>query len=447
MILILLLTLIDQTISINYCMKYLPHCQCRSSERIECSNFETFDKLNFQDPVKIKLSNLKQYHFMKINPKVPLKLDDSFNLDELNLDTNKFQFILNNIDSFELTSNPFHSYSAFGSLPLISINNSSFSFVYRGKEFNWFCDLVIKDSQLNPLFSSFKSLYLGYSSSVDFSSPICPAVFKNTNLDSLFMTNLSLSNRPRFIDVQDSDANINSHINSVHIQASQIGLDSSLLDKHVFKNTKKISIEFSNLTAIDTHVFSQLRSLKHINFWLFNFDHLIHSIGLDWLNGLNNELKLFYDVEVLDKKFQKLKEFVHKKQVTIELRDESGTYFYPDEDFCIFKDFPHSRLVFPLIQSSKKLNCTCTMIWLLQFYRYSNKDMRTASVEFCFNGVTIFDLLVISCRFNERLKNCSALDKSNFMNQTVQLSNTDTKFTLIKSLKLFFIIFFIRYLF
>lgn len=448
MILILLITLIDLAKSINYCMKYLPYCECRSSERLECSNFEKFSKLNFRDPVKIKLSNLKQYYLMKLNPKVPLKLDESLNLSELNLDINKFQFILNNINSFELTSNPFHIYKLLGSLPIISINNSSFSFVYRGKEFDWLCDLVIKDSQLYPIFSSFRSVYLGYSSSINFSSPICPAVFKNANLDSLFMTHLSLSNRPRFIAVQDSDANINSHINSLHIQSSQISLDKYLLEKHVFKYTQKISIEFSNLTAIDKDVFKQLKSLKHINFWLFNFEHLIYSIGLDWLNSLNYELKLFYDSQVLDKKFQKLNDFVHRKQVTIEFRDESGTYLYPDTDFCKFKDFPHSRLVFPIIQSSKKLNCTCTIIWLLQFYKYSNKDMRTATVELCFNGVTIFELLVIGCRFSERLQNCSALAKSNFLNGTIQrLSIADTIFNPFKSLRLFFIIFFIRYLF
>ncbi|RMZ94098.1 hypothetical protein BpHYR1_016171 [Brachionus plicatilis] len=407
LLIMILLMLAGPTMPINYCMNYLPYCDCRSSERIECTNFDSFDSLDFKQPIKKKMSNLKQYYLMKIEPKSALKFDHSFSLNHLNLDMNKFQFILNNIKTFELTANPFHNHSLLASLAVISINNSSFSFVYRGNQFNWLCDLVIKDSQLNPVFSSFKSLYLGYSSSVDFSSPICPAIFKNSNLDSLFMTNLSVDNMPSFISVHDPDISVNSRIRSLHIQSSQIGLDTSLLDKHVFKYTQKISIEFSNLTHIQTNVFTGLAHLRHINLWLFNFDHLIHSIGLEWLNGLNHELKLFYDANLLDQEFKKMKAFVLKKQVTIEFRDESGSYGYPEQDFCKFKNFPHSRLVFPLIQSNAKLNCTCTMLWLLQFWRFANMDMRTSSVESCFNGATIFDLLVIRCRFSDRLRLCA----------------------------------------
>lgn len=399
--------LIDQILSINHCMSYLPFCYCKSSERIECTDFDKFNELDFRQPVKKKMSNLKQYYLMKIEPKTSLNFNDSFSLADINLDLKKFQFILNNMNSFELTANPFHKFSLFGSLAIISINNSSFSFTYRAKEFNWLCDLVIKDNQLFPLFSSFKSLYLGYSSKVDFGAPICPAVFKNTNLDTLFLTNLSSENKPSFIEVHDPEISVNSRVRSLHIQSSQISLDSSLLDKHVFKYTQKISIEFSNLTSIETNVFNNLKNLRQINLWLFNFDHLINSIGLEWLNGLNNELKLFYDAEILEKKFEKVKDFVLRKQVTIELRDEKGVYVYPDEDFCKFKDFPHSRLVFPIIQSNNRLNCTCTILWLLQFWKFSNKDMRTSSVDSCFNGITIFDLLLIRCRFSERLKSCT----------------------------------------
>ena len=49
-------------------------------------------------------------------------------------------------------------------------------------------------------------------------------------------------------------------------------------------------------------------------------------------------------------------------------------YEYPDEDVCLFKEFPHEHLVLPLIVSGKQLNCTCTLMWLqLNSHIYEGK--------------------------------------------------------------------------
>jgi hypothetical protein len=134
----------------------------------------------------------------------------------------------------------------------------------------------------------------------------------------------------------------------------------------------------------------------------------VRTIGFEWMDCLNDDLKLFYDYEKLEKKLEKMKDFVSKKQVTVELRDESGTYMYPDSDFCLFKSFPHSRLVFPVLNSNRELNCTCTIVWLIQFWKFANKDIRTSAVYGCFNMTTIsFDLMVYNCKFEKRLKACA----------------------------------------
>jgi hypothetical protein len=47
------------------------------------------------------------------------------------------------------------------------------------------------------------------------------------------------------------------------------------------------------------------------------------------------------------------------------------TYAYPDEDFCIFYNFPHEKLIYPVASSYTptilEITCTCTLWFLLQY--------------------------------------------------------------------------------
>ena len=85
------------------------------------------------------------------------------NLDHLNFDIGKFELKLNNFDGIELSENPFHSHTI-ANLKRFSyfhLNNSTIQFFYRQKRFDYICDLVTMDANLNPIFSSFKFLFLG----------------------------------------------------------------------------------------------------------------------------------------------------------------------------------------------------------------------------------------------------------------------------------------------
>jgi hypothetical protein len=92
------------------------------------------------------------------------------------------------------------------------------------------------------------------------------------------------------------------------------------------------------------------------------------------------------------------------KQIYIELNDEKSGYDYPDEDFCLFKYFPHSKLVFPIVKSNIELNCTCTIAWLIQYWRFSFKDIKTSCLSNCFSSN--FSLLVEQCNFDYRISQC-----------------------------------------
>ncbi len=39
-----------------------------------------------------------------------------------------------------------------------------------------------------------------------------------------------------------------------------------------------------------------------------------------------------------------------------------------DEDFCLFADWPHNKIIIPLFDSSNVVNCTTSIKWLIQNY-------------------------------------------------------------------------------
>lgn len=235
----------------------------------------------------------------------------------------------------------------------------------------------------------------------------------------LYLANLTLTNKPRFIQLNSSEISLNSLIKNLHIQSSELRLDSTLLDKNVFKYVQKISIEFCNLTWIDKEAFKSFRYLKEINFWLFNLKSFVQSAEMDWMKHLNEDLDGKLNINEFEGYFNSENEnkyYLIKKQIFIELKDEKGVYEYPEKDFCLFKDFPHSRLVYPIISTNLELNCTCTLLWLIQHWKYSNRNIKTNSVQNCFKKTSIsFNLMVLNCNFEYRLKSCN-------INSTLELS-------------------------
>jgi hypothetical protein len=338
-------------------------------------------------------------------------------------------FVLDNLNSIELTQDlikagPTTSTSAIRSLYL---SKSTFRFLYRNNTFDWICDLVMHDMGLQPLFTSFKFIFLGYFGQISYIANICPIVFKNSKIESIYLFNLSMTNRLTFIDSLKLDANLLSNLNSsikrLHIQASTIALDEKILNKHVFKDLTSLSIEFSNLTRIQSDIFRlSFKRLSKLKLWLFNMAEFLNSStdNHKWMKHLNsdvfvNDVKRFH----LTKTENKTK----TSQFLVEFYDESDTFRFGDESFCLFQHFPHNKLVFPLIKTnSLVLNCSCTLVWMFKYHRYSQANLFHRSVAKCnlYEGEK-FEAMVHDCKLDERVKNCSSPE------QLDEISNKNDK--------------------
>lgn len=444
---------LTSTIQINCCPLISPlFCSCKSEVRIECSNFTHLNQLSFETTTTTS-STASQFNFIKLRPLFAnVTLNNDLNLSGLRIkQLHRFRLHLLNFNSFELTANPFmaikqlnnnneNHHPPFNSL---LIDNSSFLFLYRNKTFDWYCDLLYNDNKIRPIFSMFKFVYLGFVTQNAYENiSICPIVFKNAKIESLFLSNLTLLNRPSFIRISTENVStessrnsrLNSSIKNLHIQSSLVKLDSSLLDRNVFEHVQKISIEFSNLSAIDEHdLFKSFTNLKEIRLWLLNFEAFWHSsrehVWLAWVNWNRTSL------EYADLSTSLITEYYQynsaNSELYIEMSDERNIYKYPDRDFCLFKYFPHENRVFPIIKSSQGLNCTCTILYLVQNWKYTlTRTIRTSAVTDCFrHGLKHFNHMVSSCNFKQKLKKCFA--NSDRTIQTAYPENLKRKLSLL----------------
>jgi hypothetical protein len=388
----------------------LTNCFHLSSQKLECTNFTSLNELNLT-PCLTTYKPL--YNYIRLKPNKPIIFDNQLDLRHLTFDSKRFQFILENFNGFEITFNPFlnshDSASSQQRLHYLSISNSNFKFFYRNNTFDWICDLVMNaDTSIKPLFSSYRVVYLGGTEQNDFityTHSLCPVIFKDSRLDSLYFFNITLRNRPQFIQFEKNQSNlINSVIKNLHIQSSVVKLDNLFLDKIVFKSLEKLSIEFSYLVSIKTDLFAAFHHLKQINLWIFNMRSFLYATLDDnkWMSFINRENA--------------------SEQVYIEFNDEKSEYDFPDKDFCLFKHFPHANRVFPILKNSNRkrnLNCTCTIVWLLKEWHHADKNIRTELISSCFRSKSSyfdfssdkdfsqhFQSLIEKCNLNERVQKC-----------------------------------------
>ena len=153
-----------------------------------------------------------------------------------------------------------------------------------------------------------------------------------------------------------------------------------------------------------------------------NFETFLHK-GLAWTHQLNADI----DIKLTNgMKFSKYK----NRAIFIEFYDTPSSfneaYMYPDEDICLYKDFPHRQLVFPSIVfaetfKKKTIKCTCSLLWLIQHGKmYLNKNMNqydTKAFLFYPEGfehlsaraclkIKNFETILNECNFTQRFERC-----------------------------------------
>ncbi|CAF1061250.1 unnamed protein product, partial [Brachionus calyciflorus] len=307
--------------------------------------------------------------------------------------------ILKNITKFVLSEDLF-----FYPFKEIIISEANFMFYLNNSfklpcDFNYFESFRIKNMNYNSFTSS-----LTLDSTIKYPDRICPYIFYFTSLSTLSLFNLTESNKLDFIPVK---SNKNAVIFHLIIKDSHISLDKNIISTDMFYYTNSISIKDSNLIKIESNTFIGLESLKKI---LVSNSYLNDTV---WLQNLNHHKisEDFYDCYSFLKKYKY--PIPYKFYLILNMSLNEQNYFFHNKNFCSFANFPHSKLVFPILNFKIKQNCTCNILWFILNWKLNNYikskdttyyDMNTSSLNECFNK---FDTRIRHCDFKKKLKECN----------------------------------------
>ena len=144
-----------------------------------------------------------------------------------------------------------------------------------------------------------------------------------------------------------------------------------------------------------------------------------HRQGIKWIRQWN------YDVNVNVLNLRDIRFTSHKYiEISETLTDRSRiSQIFPQEDFCIYVDFPFNQLV--ILQKMFYFNkaiaekidndlFTCTYLWLTQYYEhyykyylniYKGDDYRVQNLLFVTNSTSFKS--ISNCKFDERIRLCN----------------------------------------
>ena len=223
------------------------------------------------------------------------------------------------------------------------------------------------------------------------------------------------------------EAKFNMFVYLLALELKYESLTLKILNKSMFKELMSIQV-FGVINNIQADLFKYFGKIKSVDLLIDNLKDLFHR-GNKWMMYLNNhvQVNLSNQTEIKSKISSSLNiRFLYKAQKSF----ITQIYEYPDEDFCLFQYFPHDHLVLPLLVPGKKIECSCTVLWLVQYYtlyfKINNQQGYVDShndsiyydvylshfkytIKYCHD--THFKENFFKCNFSQRLANCRS---SNF---------------------------------
>lgn len=292
---------------------------------LKVKNFFSFNELKF-DCIKktsIKISS------MEFLPTLPTYLDNSLDIRPLASDSYflilKFAFIKGIYLSTDIFNNS-------------KLNQVSIHVSFSYSKLKLFNDL--KSNQSTSIFNRIYQLY--FYSNCEYSRDTNPLIFNNSDISHLVFYGLSdVYIKRNILGFKSIEDPIAAQIDTASFFFYKGHLDKNMLDQILFKNLTKIYLYYY---------------IKYISDGVFDL--------LSFLEIISFEIRFIYSKEgiILFKNMSKILGLKTIRNVSIRL--EYFEYYYPDEDFCYFLQFPKND--FLMIKFGQQIfNCTCLISWLI----------------------------------------------------------------------------------
>ena len=141
----------------------------------------------------------------------------------------------------------------------------------------------------------------------------------------------------------DSFSDLNSTVEILKINVPNIELTTDFLHPDVFKDLSSIQV-LNKVKIIHPDVFIRLTKVEYIELSNNYLRSLMHNSGIEWIKNFNKDVDCDLENSTeLETNINKL------KFINLECFDTPDspplTDIFPDEDFCLYKDFPVNQLV------------------------------------------------------------------------------------------------------
>jgi len=289
---------------------------------------------------------------------------------------------------------------------------------------------------------------------------ICPFVFGHFFLKIIRFGSISNSllnrNRLNFLDIDEDDSRRFSGIKAHGLEACTFNLvydafDKRIVNKFLFENLTLLVIT-GIVDRVDEDIFKSLKMLTKVFFSMDNLGDFFHQEnGNKWMRHLNNNVRVnLENLTEIEEKILENKLMIISFDPNKALRSFNRVYTYPDEDFCLFKHFPHRNLVIPKLVVKTEFECTCTLKFLIRYNWVLSKydrildlnqsydlDFNGKSANYLYNYMYLNDFNQTEDYCSTHLKNSSAtlkcdfekmLEKCNFSHDSVVAVSNSFKF-------------------
>lgn len=241
---------------------------------------------------------------------------------------------------------------------------------------------------------------------------LCPLLFRNSRFDVVYVNNIIdtfyTTNILKFSN--ENFTNLNSSIVQIFFyNVVNINLNEEIINPSVFSQLRYLGF-YGSVNSISPTLFDHLVYLKEIEFDVYYFRRLIHKSGTNWIQAINRNIRVRFDNLDYIQNYAGLIKYISFSGTShvIFLKD-----VFPDEDFCLYRDFPVNQLVFLLHEPRLEIEThskPCTYVWI---NRHSHILLNISKIS-SFKIVYVNSILKSDeyrnrnkCRFEQRLKLCN----------------------------------------
>ena len=263
------------------------------------------------------------------------------------------------------------------------------------------------------IFQLFKNLNLRIM--LDGITKLCPLAFKEAEVFKFHIFGDNSFNLKRFLTFSpERYEDMNAKIEQISIYINNFDLNFDLLHPSVFKSLRFIFL-ITKVNTIHQDLFLIFKNLSNILLKLEYTRSLMHKNGIEWIKNINK------DVNCDLNNITQISEYVNNKSLKFIYHDAeyspSSSHLrevFPDEDFCLYKDFPINQLVVVYKYTAEmprpRKYIGCTYLWITRSYKDLAKIYTRDEI---FKSILDSEEYksISRCNFDERLKLCN---KSNF---------------------------------